>query len=180
MSSAVSRYSPRSTLDENVNRLARSAMLEFKQWCAAFQSVARSALLDPSLLKIHNFAGDGLEFCYTLQSASGKINNFQTCAAPWKQNLDLASNSLGRFDVIETSNIADHVGLLNILTCALPLLKDTANSVLYGENLAQSTTNYAFRTSQNPIMWRAKYHLCTSQSCYNGMFDRGHYDLFSP
>jgi hypothetical protein len=50
--SSVSRYSQRSTLDENVNRLARSAMLEFKQWCAAFQSVARSALLDPSLLKI--------------------------------------------------------------------------------------------------------------------------------
>jgi hypothetical protein len=159
--SSVFRYSQRSTLDENVNRLARSAMLQFKQWCAAFQSVARSALLDPTLLKIHNFAGDALELCYTLQSASGKIkatdNIFQTCAAPWKQNLDLDSNSLGRFDVIDTSNIADHVGLLNILTCALPLLKHTANSVLYSENLAQSTTNY-------PPFERLKTLLCGEPS----------------
>lgn len=141
LSDTLSPYSRNATLEENVYRLARTAILEFKLWRSAFQSVACHG---PSLLTIYNFSGDALEFCYSLQSALGKIeltdNLFQTCAAPWHTRVHFNSNSdfVGPFDVIDTSNIADHVGLLNVLTCALPLLKQTANAILYTENLAQT------------------------------------------
>lgn len=138
-------YNQNATLEEKVHRVARAAILEFKSWCAVFHSIASQTQREPGLLRIHSFAGDALEFCYSLQTALGKIepadNFFQTCAAPWNRVLELNSNTnlAGPFDIIDTSNLADHVGLLNILVCALPLLKCASNAVLYTENLAQKS-----------------------------------------
>lgn len=146
--SPLKQFSQNATLQENIDLLSKTAVLEFNSWCSAFQSFARQALHDPSHGRIYNFCGDALEFCYSLQSALGKIerdaNFYETCAAPWKVQVDFvnASGFMGPFDVIDTSNIADHVGLLNILICALPLLKSVSSSALYTENLVQSTVQY--------------------------------------
>jgi len=147
LSESLTPYTKTSSLEENVHRLARTAVLEFKSWCVAFKSVADPARNgEPSSLAIHNFRGDAVKFCYSLQSVLGKIdataNLFHTCAAPWNCPLNFSPNSgfVCQYDVIDTSNLADHVGLLNVLTCALPLLKASANAVLYTENLAYITT----------------------------------------
>jgi hypothetical protein len=120
----------------------------FVSRCVAFKSVAdRARHGEPSSLGIYNFRGDALKFCYSLQSVLGKIdataNLFHACAAPWNSPLNFSPNSgfVRQYAVIDTSNLADHVGLLiNVLICALPLLKASANAVLYTENLAYTTT----------------------------------------
>lgn len=45
----------------------------------------------------------------------------------------------GPFDVIDTSNISDHVGFLNSMPAAVPLLGRRLNSVLYVETLLRSS-----------------------------------------
>eukprot|EP01125_Pyxidicula_operculata_P023290 TRINITY_DN99_c2_g2_i1.p1 TRINITY_DN99_c2_g2~~TRINITY_DN99_c2_g2_i1.p1 ORF type:complete len:1110 (-),score=228.81 TRINITY_DN99_c2_g2_i1:47-3151(-) len=45
------------------------------------------------------------------------------------------------FDVIETSNLSDHVGLLNILVASSPLMKTIASSVLFTDFLAPGGDN---------------------------------------
>ena len=130
------QYDDNMPLGKMVSRIAHTAILEFKSWCASFHFASQ----DPSLLQIYHFCGDALEFCYSLQSASGIIdkseNIFETCAPPWHVPIEFNGGVYGPFDVVDTSNIADHVGLLNILTCALPLLKQSASATLYTDNLA--------------------------------------------
>jgi len=144
MASDSKPYKQNVTLKEKMYRLARTAVVEFKEWCIAFQSLAQEAQNDPTLLFIHMFCGDALEFCYALQTTLGKLdvgeNLFRTCAAPWRipVNFHAGSEFVHLFDVIDTSNIADHVGLLNILICALPLLKSSASATCYTENLVDA------------------------------------------
>ena len=155
-SEALKSYTKGSTLEENVRRLSRTAVLEFKSWCLAFKSVVRR---DPSSLTIYNFRGDAAKFCYSLQSALGKIaataNPFDTCAAPWNSPLIIGSNAgfVLQYDVIDSSNLPDHMGLLNVLTSALPLLKTNANAVLYTEHLSQvSTRSYSHLERLNSLL----------------------------
>ena len=137
-------YKQSATLKEKVYRLARTAVSEFKEWCIAFQSFAQEAHRDPILLSVHTFCGDALEFCYALQTTLGKLdageNLFRTCAAPWRISVSFQAESefVHFFDAIDTSNIADHIGLLNILICALPLLKSSASATCYTENLVDA------------------------------------------
>ena len=140
-------YKQSATLKEKVHRLARTAVAEFKDWCIAFQSFAQEAHRDPTLLSVHTFCGDALEFCYALQTTLGKVdaeeNFFRACAAPWRIPVIFKAESefVHLFDAIDTSNIADHVGLLNVLICALPLLKSSASATCYTENLVDAVRN---------------------------------------
>jgi MYND finger len=134
-------YKESVVLKEKVHRLARTAIAEFKDWCIAFHSVAQ----DPTLLSVHNFCGDALEFCYALQTALGifpsEENLFRACAAPWRIPVNLQPDSEFvhlYFDAIDTSNVADHIGLLNVLICALPLLKSSPSATCYTENLVDA------------------------------------------
>ena len=137
-------YKQSATLKEKVHRLARTAVAEFKEWCIAFQALAQEARRDPTLLSVHTFCGDALEFCYALQTTLGKLdaaeNFFGACAAPWRIPVIFKAESefVHLFDAIDTSNIADHVGLLNVLICALPLLKSSASATCYTENLVDA------------------------------------------
>jgi len=137
-------YKQSATLEEKVSRLARTAVAEFREWCTAFQSFAQDVRRDPTVLSVHAFCGDALEFCYALQTTLGKLdlgeNLFRTCVAPWRIPVNFQSESefVHLFDAIDTSNIGDHIGLLNILICALPLLKSSASATCYTENLVDA------------------------------------------
>jgi hypothetical protein len=48
-----------------------------------------------------------------------------TCTAPLK------------FNVIDTSNLGDHVGVLNLLSATSPLLRSDVSSTLYTESLVR-------------------------------------------
>lgn len=45
------------------------------------------------------------------------------------------------FDVVDTSNLSDHLGALNLLVSASPLLKNTVTSTLYLESLVRKSAD---------------------------------------
>ena len=116
---------------------------QFDAWCKAFKQVARDS---KSRLRLRFFIGDALNFCLALQH---RLKNptappLNIYPGPWSSqplqldSADYDSQSADRapssFNVIETSNLADDVGLLNLLVSTTPLLA-AAPSVLYTETL---------------------------------------------
>jgi MYND finger len=131
----------------SIRRFVKTAMEQFKAWCISFQSAAveaRRASGEKSLI-VHHFCGDALEFSFSAQTAmrrmEPKSNIFNSCRAPWKDSLEFLEDAtfLGPFDVIDTSNISDHVGPMHVLIGCLPLLKHSANSTLYTDHLVQDS-----------------------------------------
>ena len=159
---SLKQFNKDASTDEMIELLSKTAMLEFKSWCSAFQSSARRALREPEILKIYSFCGDALEFSLLLRSRlderEQRSNIYETCAAPWKGQIDFPANNdaAGPYDAIDTSNLADHLGLLNVLISALPLLKPNASSVLHTENLVRDIRGTGFD--------RFKFLLCGDPS----------------
>lgn len=119
------------------------AVDQFRAFIKAFRKLA-------SYLTLRFVVTDALAFCHTLQHiqihqnsrGAGWYRNFWT----WEPLvLDIADYSVGStgttaplsFDVIDTSNLADHFGYLNLLTGAGPLLKPRPTSTLSTEVLVQ-------------------------------------------
>ena len=117
------------------------AKAQFSGWVKHFRTFVRGK---PGKLTIRLFAGDALFLCRALvhHAGTGKIPANLT-VAPWNTApLTLDGGDYGfsngaptSFNVIETSNIMDHVGLLNILVAALPLLSPDPSATLFTEAL---------------------------------------------
>lgn len=121
--------------------IVKSARTEFGTWMKSFR--ARS-LAD--LITIRFFVGDAVAFAYTLQQThtSGSSNpanwyrdryHFQ----PLILDDDHYTGGLAplKFDVIDTSNLIDHLGALNLLTATSPLLRHGTSAILYSEKLVR-------------------------------------------
>ena len=123
------------------NACYRAAFVEF----AAFAKAFRCAI---PRLTIRFVAANALAFCHTLQH----LNNSEESKAHWYQNpqtyvpLDLDSSDFHprsdhsaprSFDAIDTSNLVDHVGWLNLLAAAGPLLSTKPTSTLSTESLVR-------------------------------------------
>ncbi|KAI0033269.1 hypothetical protein K488DRAFT_48122 [Vararia minispora EC-137] len=119
--------------------IIKAAMAQFGVWCSAFQTLISSSDARPV---IRFFWGDAAAACHCILSyhLSHKIE-LRIPVAQWKtQTIQLSrdeyttSRAPSQFDVIETSNLVDHIGLLNIIIAATPLLA-SPSSVLYTESL---------------------------------------------
>lgn len=122
-----------------LSALAQSAKAEFYQWYHSFveHMQAKSA-------KILFHYGDTINFCHALQASICKQPiltkaTYMYVKAGSGQSLDLqipqnVALSEG-FHVIDTSNLTDHLGILNLLSVVAPLLSKQAHSVLYTEAL---------------------------------------------
>ncbi|KDN42595.1 hypothetical protein RSAG8_06738, partial [Rhizoctonia solani AG-8 WAC10335] len=117
---------------------------QFKAWCASFRA-SRAA----SAITMRFYCGDALAFCHALNSfklTGNSSTGFPTSIHKIASNiiLDELAASIPTaplaFDVIDTSNLTDHVGLLNLLTATPSLLKQGSSSpsVLYTETLLPS------------------------------------------
>lgn len=114
---------------------------QFRSWGDAF----RSCLQPASSGKVHIrvLVCDALAFVRALRAkSSGASPATYPRVSPWRAaviSLDgpgYANNIAPlQFDVIDTSNLSDHLGILNVLIGASPLLKRTPSSVLYTETL---------------------------------------------
>lgn len=123
------------------SKFVRAAKLQFSEWTNAFKRLS-------SNLVIRYIAADCFAFCQTLQ---GSLGTGQTTANFYRRQLDMrplvlseaAYGEVGmaprQFDVIDTSNLSDHSGILNILVSAGPLLRDKPWSTLYAEVMARGT-----------------------------------------
>ncbi|KAJ7089705.1 hypothetical protein B0H15DRAFT_267405 [Mycena belliarum] len=125
----TSSTSSESSTEERLVTCARS---QFESWSSAFQIAVASP---QRRVKIRMLAGDALALCRTFSEPSAGTDCLYV--SPWHAaelllDGDMASAPT-KFDVIDTSNIADWVGLLNILIAAAPLLNLRPTSILYTE-----------------------------------------------
>ncbi|KAF9651598.1 hypothetical protein BDM02DRAFT_3138753 [Thelephora ganbajun] len=121
--------------------LVDCARAQFSSWIKHFRAFVQDK---PGKLMIRLFAGDALFFCRALvhHVGTGKIPPDLT-VAPWNTApLALDGGDYGHsdgvptsFNIIETSNIMDHIGLLNVLVAAIPLLSPYPSATLFTEAL---------------------------------------------
>ncbi|KAL9133715.1 MAG: hypothetical protein Q9175_005104, partial [Cornicularia normoerica] len=129
---------------EQSKRAVAIAKSQFKAWCESFCDYVSNDRVHVSF-----FCGEALALSHDLQLAITLDQepgyNARTYVKPWSAcpllldgHVDLnASRDLpcDPFNVIDTSNLGDHVGFINILSATAPLLRRDASSVLYTESL---------------------------------------------
>ncbi|KAJ7575991.1 hypothetical protein C8J56DRAFT_837778 [Mycena floridula] len=125
--------------DITASDVIQAARRQFTDWCTAYASAVSSATAPIVRL----FAGDAI----AVSSALAQFAVSRTCKTgiPASQfnvsriELDTGEYGSGRapvyFNIIDTSNLNDHIGLLNVLIAAAPLLENNIASVLYSESL---------------------------------------------
>lgn len=116
----------------------RGVLVQFQAWCASL----RSSTLNWS---IHYVRCDALAFCHVLQHrrANSKSQASHWYRSGWEHTaLELESvdydehgTASTSFDVIDTSNLMDHLGSLNLLSAAAPLLIPGPSSIIRTEML---------------------------------------------
>ncbi|KAG2153345.1 hypothetical protein DEU56DRAFT_774736 [Suillus clintonianus] len=138
------RHPEKCTLKDVVN----VCKAQFSRWCTSVSKVLRNQRpSSPSPLMIRCFVGDALSLCQALgYSHSTKSTLTPFPVAPWKHaRITFDPDAYGShtqspapttFNVIDTSNLIDHVGVLNIIAIASPILQRTPTATLYTEGLA--------------------------------------------
>jgi len=125
----------------SMTEVVEAAMQEFTDWCTSYRASLSSA--SPALIRF--FVGESTAVCRTLYAfgttgtlklgipvAQWKTQPIQLSADEYKPSHAGAPTS---FNVIHTSNLVDHIALLNILITSIPLLPQNVPCVLYTESL---------------------------------------------
>ncbi|GJE85054.1 zinc finger MYND domain-containing protein [Phanerochaete sordida] len=150
-----------------LGQIYRAVQEQFFAWCSAFHECIQSG---PAKLRIRVVVADALALCQALQlqAAQSDASVFPRVSA-WKALLlsldgeDYSSRSAPlTFDVIDTSNLCDHVGTVNVLVATSPLLKRSPSAALYTESLLSS--------GEDPIMSFAT-SLCSDVTAVSLLFD---------
>ena len=126
----------------DTHKVVQAARLQFREWSKSFRNRASHNIT------LRFFAGDALAFCHTLQHtviAKAHITAHWYRSPYQLERLVLDSEEYAlkgkapiSFDVIDTSNIMDHLGAINVLVATSSLLKNTISATLYTESLVQS------------------------------------------
>ena len=124
-----------------MRELVDCAKSQFFSWLKHFRTFVQGRL---GKLTIRIFAGDALFLCraFAHHAGTGRTPANLT-VAPWNPTplaLDggyhcLSESAPTSFNIIETSNIMDHIGLLNVLIATLPLLSPDPSATLFTEAL---------------------------------------------
>ncbi|KAI3326526.1 hypothetical protein HD806DRAFT_409936 [Xylariaceae sp. AK1471] len=143
---------PLDSIDAVVNRLPRRekyaalARAEFREWVVSYRERSQR-----NNVRVRFLIGDAVSFAHTLQHKCVTSEN----TAHWYRDqygvhplmLDGPDYAPGarapvQFDVIDTSNLCDHLGSLTLLTATSPLLRNDVSAVLYTEVLAKNHKGY--------------------------------------
>jgi hypothetical protein len=125
---------------ESSSNPAAAAQKQFAEWVTALRvSLGKGTT-------IRFVVSDVFAFCYSLQHAAAERGG--TCANWYRRQFDgkpLEFDSLAyggkepeapvKFDTIDTSNLSDHVGTLNLLLATVPLLKEQPWATIYTDLL---------------------------------------------
>ncbi|KAK1041061.1 hypothetical protein LTR74_018643, partial [Friedmanniomyces endolithicus] len=126
-----------------VEHLATGAKGQFVQWCENFRQHVQL-----KTMKLYFHCGEAVSLCYALQHKmcrhSSVAKSLHRYSRPWCATLlqldaHAHLDACGPFDVIDTSNMSDHVGFLNLMPATVPLLGTKPTSVLYVETLLRSS-----------------------------------------
>ncbi|CAM9120819.1 unnamed protein product [Ectocarpus sp. 6 AP-2014] len=136
-----------------------TALEELAQMCGAFLAATSTSVPTATPhLDITMQVGDALNFCDALLTASPWLGTAEDCAtsavfAPISfqqgsvQPLHLRAGIFSyppQFDVINTSNLAEHLGTVNVLVASSPLLKTLPHAVLLTSLLASTATLHLY------------------------------------
>ena len=125
--------------------LLKVAQKQFVNWCNAYRILVSSK----NRVLLRFIVGDAIAVSRAFRyfTETGKVKTNVTCAH-WKASrieLDreeyLSQHAPSTFNVVETSNLDDHIGLLNVLISTSLVL--ATNGVLYSESLLYRTSNDA-------------------------------------
>jgi hypothetical protein len=120
------RYNDAKRIKESMPKVLLNAKEQFRTWCEAFKTAE---------ISLQFVIGDPMAFCYALlkQDAPQHVQFITNYSAPWSPNstLDLKSVIPTSFNVIDTSNLMDNVGLVNVLVATVPLLEESPSSTIY-------------------------------------------------
>ena len=136
---AFLRSKPASTVASDLVDCARS---QFRDWVTSFQMFLGKR---PGMIVIRLYCGEVLCFCQALAEyrTAGPVAEGQT-VAPWNttplvfDGPDYSPEDISApltFNVIETSDLADRLGLLNVLVATTPLLSKMHSATLFTETL---------------------------------------------
>ncbi|KAI1821154.1 hypothetical protein F4861DRAFT_482569 [Xylaria intraflava] len=150
LATAFARLAPASplrvedTVEKGLQRTIEAARVQFHAWAAAYKEISKSRIV------LRFAVADALTFSHTLQctlTGSGPSANMPR-GQQHPYPLVLNPSAYGpdgyapsSFDIIDTSNLSDRIGALNLLVAASPLLKDASQSTLYLEALVEMRTN---------------------------------------
>ncbi|KAH8904777.1 MYND finger family protein [Coniochaeta sp. PMI_546] len=135
------RSSPSADAGPSYSKLVQAAKLQFTEWTKSFTELS-------SKIIVRFVLADCFAFCQTIQHS---LSDGKTSANWYRRQLDTrplvldeasyatAGGAPRQFDVIDTSNLSDHLGTLNLLVSASPLLKEKPSSTLYTEIMARGT-----------------------------------------
>ncbi|KAK4186350.1 hypothetical protein QBC35DRAFT_501567 [Podospora australis] len=134
------------------------ARAEFRDWCDSFRTRAgQKNQIHPLTLRF--FTGDAIAFAYTLhghrvtgrsgtagwyRDRNGTFEVLHLAKEDYCHELSEGSSSAPApvtFNVIDTSNLIDHVGALNLLIAVSPLIDANPSSVLYTEALVKQSNS---------------------------------------
>ncbi|KAH7130048.1 hypothetical protein B0J11DRAFT_612756 [Dendryphion nanum] len=134
-----------------ITKVVEVAQAQFRDWCANFRvAVAKKDLT------IRMFAGDALAFAHSLHHAvltetnqptnirrdTYHLENIHLDGADYRGSASKNKAPLS-FTVIDTSNLIDHIGPVNLLTAVSPLLDDDdVSSYLYTESLVKRESSH--------------------------------------
>ncbi|EER45679.1 conserved hypothetical protein [Histoplasma capsulatum var. duboisii H88] len=127
------------TAHGNAQNAVETARLQFNTWCQAFKS-------DHKSVTVRFFAGEALAFCHTMQhleatkeTSANLFRSFYQFDTFSLDGEDYALNGVAplAFDVIDTSNLIDFLGGINLFIATSPLLRKKASSTLYAESLVK-------------------------------------------
>lgn len=123
--------------------LFHDARRQFHTWCNAARScITRS----PGRVVLRFIIGDVLSVCHTLKehalhgrpTAYERLNAWNASLLVLDEGNDKACPAPRLFNVIDTSNLVDHIGMLNILLATVPLLSRDPSATLLTETLLSS------------------------------------------
>lgn len=131
-------------------KLVRAARNQFSQWCTSVIKLLKGTSVPSSKLVVRLFVGDAL----SLSQALSHLNSCGVTAtpiltSPWRAStVEFEESQYGEgastpapttFNVIDTSNISDYIGLLNLLVVTIPILSKSPSATLYTEALISYT-----------------------------------------
>jgi hypothetical protein len=133
------------TDEERASRIAKTAKSQFQVWSSSFRKRASEPTSRPCIRFV---ICNALSLCHALYEREWGNKTTSTYARQWSLSPMLLDggdypNKMGdgtstgptSFNVIDTSNLTDHVGLLNLLVSTVPCLRRHHSSTLVTESL---------------------------------------------
>jgi hypothetical protein len=143
---STSPLSSTSTEKPTPLEIVKNAQREFNSWMKSFRAHSSAGLVT-----LRFFVGDAVAFAYSLQhvgtagsskSARWYRDRYHFGALELDNQDYLDDSAPSAFDVIDTSNLIDHLGGLNLLAATSPLLRSNFSATLYSENLVRAQENH--------------------------------------